>query len=81
MNQDKVWKNFIDLPPEAQRQVVDFIVFLRTRYSPSRPRRAAKPTKLANESFIGIWRNRKDFQDSNAWVRNVRQSEWGKRCA
>ena len=81
MNRDKVWKNFIDLPPEAQRQVVDFIVFLRTRYSPSRPRRGAKPTKLVNESFVGIWRSRKDFQDSTAWVRHVRQSEWGRRCA
>jgi hypothetical protein len=37
MNQDKAWRNFINLPPGAQRQVVDFIVFLRTRHSPSRP--------------------------------------------
>jgi len=58
MNQEKVWQNFINLPPEAQRQVVDFIVFLRTRYAPSRRRRTAKPTKLANEPFIGMWRSR-----------------------
>jgi len=81
MNQEKVWQNFINLPPEAQRQVVDFIVFLRTRYAPSRRRRTAKPTKLANEPFIGMWRSREDFQDSSAWVRRVRQSEWVKRRA
>ena len=80
MNQEKVWQNFINLPPEAQRQVVDFIVFLRTRYAPSR-RRTAKPTKLAKEPFIGMWRSREDFQDSSAWVRRVRQSEWVKRNA
>ena len=77
MNQEKVWQSFINLPPEAQRQVVDFIVFLRTRYAPSR-RRTTKPTKLANEPFIGMWRSREDFQDSSAWVRRVRQSEWVK---
>jgi len=79
MNQEKVWQNFVNLPPEAQRQVVDFIVFLRTRYAPPRRRRTAKSTKLANEPFIGIWRSREDFQDSSAWVRRVRQSEWVKR--
>jgi len=81
VNQEKVWQNFINLPPEAQRQVVDFIVFLRTRYAPSRRRRTAKPTKLANEPFIGMWRSREDLQDSSAWVRRVRQSEWVKRRA
>jgi hypothetical protein len=80
MNQEKVWQNFINLPPEAQRQVVDFIVFLRTRHAPSR-RRTAKPTKLANEPFIGMWRSREDLQDSSAWVRRIRQSEWVKRRA
>ena len=81
MNQEKAWQNFIDLPPEAQRQVVDLIVFLRTRYAPPRRRRTAKLTRLANEPFIGIWRSREDFQDSSTWVRRVRQNEWVKRRA
>ncbi len=81
MNQEKVWQNFINLSPEARRQVMDFIVFLRTRYPPSRRRRTAKSTKLTNEPFIGMWRTREDFQDSGAWVRRVRKSEWVKRSA
>ncbi|MBI3015059.1 MAG: DUF2281 domain-containing protein [Candidatus Tectomicrobia bacterium] len=75
------WQDLNSLPPEARRQVMDFIAFLRQRYAPSRSRKAAKPAKLASEAFIGMWRNREDLQDSGAWVRNVREREWVRRRA
>jgi hypothetical protein len=33
-------------------------------------------TDWSNEPFIGMWRTRKDMQDSAAWVQNLRQREW-----
>ncbi len=78
MNSKTAWQYFSSLPPEAQQQVVDFIAFLQTRYIPLRPRKTVKPPKLASETFIGIWRNRADLQDSTAWVRNLRAREWGR---
>jgi len=78
MNQKTVWQRFSSLPPEAQQQVMDFIAFLQRRYVPSRPRKTAKPAKLAQEAFIGMWRDRKNLRDSTAWVRKLRKSEWGK---
>ena len=75
MSQKTVWQDFVKLPPEAQRQVMDFIAFLQARYVSPRPRKNAKPTKLASEAFIGMWRNRDDLQDSSAWVRNARERE------
>ncbi len=78
MNQKTAWQHFSSLPPEAQQQVVDFIAFLQTRYLAPRPRKTVKPPKLANETFIGIWGNRADLQDSTTWVRNVRTREWGR---
>ncbi|OGG49978.1 MAG: DUF2281 domain-containing protein [Candidatus Handelsmanbacteria bacterium RIFCSPLOWO2_12_FULL_64_10] len=77
MNQKKAWQLFSDLPPEAQRQVTDFIAFLKMRYAPSHPHKTAKQTKLTKEAFIGMWRDREDLQDSSAWVRKVREREWG----
>jgi len=77
MNQKTAWQHFSSLPPEAQQQVIDFIAFLQTRYTSSRPRKTTKPPKLAKEAFIGIWRNRADLQDSTAWVRKLREREWG----
>ncbi|MGH2592694.1 MAG: DUF2281 domain-containing protein [Anaerolineae bacterium] len=81
MNQRTAWQDFSKLPPKAQRQVMDFIAFLQARYASARPRKMGKPTKLAKEAFIGMWRNREDLSDSTAWVRNVRQREWVRRRA
>jgi len=62
------------LPPEAQRQVDDFVEFLRQKYAPA----ATSPApELEDEPFIGMWRDRADLKDSSAQVRELRKSEWG----
>jgi hypothetical protein len=78
MNQKTVWQGFSNLPPEAQQQVMDFIAFLHTRYGGVRSRKPVTPAPLKQEDFIGMWRQRDDFQDSTAWVRKTRAAEWGK---
>lgn len=77
MLQNNPLKEFETLPPEAQKLVIDFIAFLQIRYRPATAEKPKPSGKLTNESFIGIWQNREDVQDSNAWVRNVRVTEWG----
>jgi hypothetical protein len=57
------------LPPEAQHQIEDFIVSIKSRY------RSAPKTKLSEEEFVGMWRDRPEMQDSIQWVKNSRQSE------
>ena len=81
MKGEKVWREYTALPPELQKQVADFITMLRTRNAPSCAGRTVKRTKLADEPFIGMWRNREDMQDSRAWVRRTRQTEWMSRHA
>jgi hypothetical protein len=77
MDIEKMRRQLEALPPEAQRQVADFIAFLymRSQRSPL-PKRSGKP-RLAEETFVGLWENREDLRDSTAWVRKVRQWEWG----
>jgi len=65
-----------NLPPEAQRQVYDFIDFIKSRYQKIQQGQKAVPNKIINEPFIGIWKNRKDMSDSSKWVRTKRESEW-----
>jgi len=77
MRQDNFLRDFNALPPEAQKQVSDFIAFLQTRYQPSK-RKTKKLPALPNDAFIGLWRDRDDMQDSAQWVREIRQQEWGK---
>ena len=77
MEKDKVLSEFDALPQNAQQQVIDFIAFLQTRYKPEVSKREAKRKEITGESFIGIWKNREDMRNSSAWVRNIRETEWG----
>ena len=76
MKQQKIWREFTSLPPELQQQVIDFIAFLRMRYTATSTSKTGTRIKLAKEPFIGMWRNRKDLRDSTAGVREMRQLEW-----
>ncbi len=75
MQQEEIWRELGLLPPEAQREVADFISFLRRRYKAPCREKAGKK-KLMEEPFVGMWSNRKDLKDSGAWVRNIREREW-----
>jgi len=78
MKAEKLFDEFSKLPPEAQKQVENFISLLQMRYSkqPDTQERI-KRAALENEPFIGIWRNREDMRDSRSWLRGIRKSEWG----
>lgn len=78
MGATNLFRDIGSLPPEAQRQVSDFVAFLKTRYPMAKSSRKAKRTKLADEPFSGMWRDREDMRDSSAWVRRVRESEWAR---
>jgi hypothetical protein len=75
MNQEELWRELKSLPPEAQREVADFIAFLRMRYKAPCPNDKSKKIELADEPFCGIWRNREDLEDSSRWVS---EHEWAR---
>ncbi|MDO9129455.1 MAG: DUF2281 domain-containing protein [Anaerolineales bacterium] len=75
MESPRLFQKIASLPPEAQKQIQDFVAFLKARY-PATPSAKTKRTRLADEPFISMWRDRKDMQDSIAWVRQLRQREW-----
>lgn len=75
MNELSIVQEIASLPPEAQRQVVDFVAFLKARY-PSPTAIVHTPIPLREEPFIGMWHGREEMKDSTAWVRTLRQREW-----
>ena len=77
MAPQKLFDEYVALPVEAQRQVADFIAFLRQRYKIDRATQKPTQANLESEPFIGMWRNRQDLSDSSSWTRKVRKSEWG----
>lgn len=68
MSQEDILSQFNSLPPEAQRKVLDFMAILQKRES----------SDIAEEGFIGMWKDREEMQDSTAWVRDSREREWVK---
>ncbi len=76
MQKNRVWRQFEALPPSAQRQVADFISFLSARTRRLRSGPPDPSVVLAEEPFVGVWRDRQDLSDSTAWVRRVREQEW-----
>lgn len=76
MNQEKLLQDVASLPPIAQKEAIDFIAFLKMRYGQYSAKSRDNVSTIENEPFVGIWKNRSDMTDSNAWVRNMRENEW-----
>ncbi len=77
MTNEEILREINSLPLEAQRQIKDFVSFLRERYKSSQPM-SIPASDLETEAFVGMWRDREDMRDSSAWVRNVRETHWSK---
>ncbi len=76
MLNNNIVKEINSLPMEAQQQVFDFIAFLKTRYRTPKSIKKTKQSKLRDDPFIGMWEGRDDMQNTTAWVRELRGSEW-----
>jgi len=74
MTNEEILREFAALPPEGQRLVAEFIAFVRQRYASSPAAEQPEGVELGAESFIGLWRDREDLQDSSAWVRGIRSA-------
>lgn len=77
MTYEEILQEITSLPLEGQRQVIDFIAFVRQRYSQTHLNEQT-PLKISTESFVGMWEDRDDLKDSSAWVRRIRENEWTK---
>lgn len=75
MSESTVSNKIGKLPPEAKQQAQDYIDFLYERYVKGEQKKSSKKSILEN-SFFGIWKDREDMQDSTAWVRKIRKSQW-----
>lgn len=75
MVKEQVWTEFSELPPGAQAQVMEFIAFLHTRYHSKNSPDITLPSRWCDEPFVGMWKEREEMRDSNAWVRTLRDRE------
>ena len=79
MSELTVSKKIKRLPPEAKRQAQDFIDFLYQRYTLKGSPKKPKSSKLSDNPFFGIWKDREEINDGTEWVKNVRKSQWSRK--
>ena len=70
----ELWSQFESLPHFAQQEVADFVAFLAKRYE---VHAEDDLPPFRDEEFVGIWKDRKDLEDSTMWVKKLRAEEWG----
>ena len=73
MSQQDLLNEFLSLPTEGQRQVVEFIAALKQK---NQPMTLSNTNGVGGDPFIGMWKDRHDLSDSSAWVRDLRRCEW-----
>lgn len=78
MDAERLWKEYNQLPAEAQDQVVDFLAFLRIRHADKARSAAQQRIDWEHEPFVGMWRDRDDMADGSRWVRELREREWSR---
>lgn len=76
MAKKELIKRIQELPPEAQREAADFVDFLSKKYLQKDDSSSKK--SILDSSFRGMWKGRKDMEDSTKWVRNIRKSRFAK---
>lgn len=77
MTPERFLQAYCSLPDEAKRQVADFVAFLQQKYQTDQPGQSQVGKRFEDEPFIGMWQDRPELEDSTAWVRQARQTEWG----
>ena len=75
MDTSELAREIAALPPEAQQQVAALVAALKARGAHQHGAGRKRPA-LADEPFIGMWRDREELRDSSAWVRQLRREEW-----
>ncbi|MCS6939846.1 MAG: hypothetical protein RMJ55_14390 [Roseiflexaceae bacterium] len=64
MNQERVLRDLMALPPEAQWLAADFIALLRLRYTQESSEERTVLTDSEDTDFIGMWSDRDALTDS-----------------
>ncbi|MBO6536225.1 MAG: DUF2281 domain-containing protein [Balneolaceae bacterium] len=77
MSEKEIIKQLKKLPSEAQREAADFVEFLSEKYL-QQPEETDSPKKksILESSFRGMWKDRKEMQDSTKWIRDLRKSRF-----
>ncbi|WP_223648289.1 hypothetical protein [Hymenobacter psoromatis] len=65
------------LPDEAKLKVEELVLELKLRYSRQTPLTEEELTRWADPEVFGMYADREDMRDSTAYIRKLRDEQWG----
>jgi hypothetical protein len=78
MTDEEILRMINALPRESRLELEEYVLVLKER-SRSPLNNVTPSSDLLSEPFFGMWRGRKDMEDSQSWVRNIRETHWRNR--
>lgn len=76
MEPDVLIKKYKSLSSAERREVLIFIDFLKNRKRRLSRKLNKVSSDFGSEEFVGMWKGRMEMDDSTAWVKNLRRSDW-----
>jgi hypothetical protein len=72
---EQIQQNLLNLPPEKQGEVLDFVTFLQERFEKERASTASTRQKRLKKSLseLAKFGTFKGIKDPSAWQREIRQ--------
>ena len=77
-NKELIIKKLDKLPPSAQLLVKEFIELLCKSLGEEQATSGLSQKSVLKGEFIGMWKDRKDLEDSSGFVRDLRIKHWQK---
>ncbi len=77
--EQQITKQARGLPENAQREVLHYIEFIRSRYTSVKPHSKTIPKhkpRWSDTPLYGLWQDRTDMTDPTAYVRHLRRSRF-----
>ncbi len=70
---EELKRDITSLPETEQQLVFELVAQLKQRQLTAQSR---QQLNLDQSEFVGLWKDRPELQDSSAWVKQIRQTQW-----
>jgi len=78
MTRQQLLEKYEALPSSARKEVDKLVNSLFKPATTRRPKKAKSAKSLTDEPAFGMWKDRKDMEESAEWVRKFRREHWNR---
>ena len=77
METQQLVKEIDGLPEKARQEIERFLLEVKLRYARQNPLTDEELSRWADPEIFGMYADREELRDSAAYVRKLREQQWG----